>query len=177
MPDGTPNIPASITASTEQYKALAHPMRQRVIYTLDELGEATMATLAARLQTLKGNVAHHLKVLEKAGLVEVSRTNTVRGGTEKYYTRAQTRIHIPREKTTGAGAGELIRAVADEMALGPAPIALGIRHVRLTETQVAALVEALRHLAGPDDLPDAGDGEKRYGIAFTLYPTSEDPTP
>ncbi|WP_285664670.1 ArsR/SmtB family transcription factor [Actinorhabdospora filicis] len=160
-----------ITASAEQYKALAHPTRQRVIFTLDELGEATMATLAARLDTLKGNVAHHLKVLEKAGLVEVSRTNTVRGGTEKYYTRAQTRIHIPRERVTGQGAGELIHAVAEEMALAPAPVLLAIRHARLTAAQLEALVETLKHLAGPDDLPDAGEDETRYGIAFTVYPT------
>ena len=39
------------------------------------------------LDTPKGTVGHHLKVLEKAGLVRVVRTRKVRALTEKYYGR------------------------------------------------------------------------------------------
>ena len=35
----------------------------------------------------KGTVGHHLKVLEKAGLIRVVRTRQVRALTEKYYGR------------------------------------------------------------------------------------------
>ena len=168
MPD------SEITASAAQYKALSHPLRQRILFTLDELDEATISQLAAHLDTLKGNIAHHLKVLEQAGLVTVARTNTVRGGTERYFTRATRRIHIPRE-TVGelpGGAAGIIRAVADEMAgATDAPAFLGVRHVRLTEAQVEALREVLKHVADPEDLPDAGPEGRRYAIALTVFPT------
>ncbi|MEV0649549.1 helix-turn-helix domain-containing protein [Phytomonospora sp. NPDC050363] len=161
------------TASAAQYKALAHPLRQRLLFTLDELDEATISQLAAQLGTLKGNVAHHLKVLEAAGLVVVSRTNTVRGGTERYFTRTTKQIHIPRETVDAipGGAAGIIRAVADEMAETEAPVFLGVRHVRLTAAQIEALVETLQHVAHPEDLPDAGAGERRYAIALTVFPT------
>ncbi|HEY1179842.1 MAG TPA: helix-turn-helix domain-containing protein [Phytomonospora sp.] len=163
-----------LTVSAAQYKALSHPLRQRLLFTLDELDEATISQLAARLDTLKGNVAHHLKVLEGAGLVTVSRTNTVRGGTERYFTRATRRIHIPRETVDAipGGAAGIIRAVADEMAATTeSPAFLGVRHVRLTEAQVEALREVLKHVADPDDLPDAGPEGRRYAIALTVFPT------
>lgn len=54
--------------SAAHRKALAHPTRHRILRSLGSDG-ATVSQLSHRLQTHKGNVAHHLKVLVDAGLV------------------------------------------------------------------------------------------------------------
>ena len=55
-------------ATAEQFKALGHPMRHRLLFALGR-GQATISQLAAALDSNKGNVAHHLGVLERASLV------------------------------------------------------------------------------------------------------------
>ena len=48
---------------------------------------ATTTELAEEVGLAKGTVAHHLKVLEAAGLVKVVRTRRVRALTESFYGR------------------------------------------------------------------------------------------
>ena len=67
------------------------------------------------LDSHKGNIAHHLKVLREAGLVAVTETRQVRGGTEQYYQRTARRFDFPGEPGA-AHAGVLLQAVADEIA-------------------------------------------------------------
>src|SRR2546430_13285416 len=77
---------AAVT-TPEQFKALGHPMRHRLLFALAQ-GEATISQLAVALGSNKGNVAHHLKVLAGAGLVRLAATRAGRGGTEQYWRRA-----------------------------------------------------------------------------------------
>lgn len=70
----------------EQFKAVGDPTRSRIISLLSERA-ATTSQLAAALGQPKGSVGHHLKVLERAGLIRVVRTRQVRAITEKYYGR------------------------------------------------------------------------------------------
>ena len=70
---------AAVT-TPEQFKALGHPMRHRLLFALAQ-GEATISQLAVALGSNKGNVAHHLKVLAGAGLVRPAATRAGRGGT------------------------------------------------------------------------------------------------
>ena len=53
---------AAILTTPEQFKALGHPMRHRLLFALAQ-GEATISQLAVALGSNKGNIAHHLKVL------------------------------------------------------------------------------------------------------------------
>jgi DNA-binding transcriptional ArsR family regulator len=46
----------------EQFKALGHPMRHRLLFALGR-DEATISQLAATLGSNKGNISHHLRVL------------------------------------------------------------------------------------------------------------------
>ena len=62
-----------------QLKALAHPLRNRIVFALGAEG-ATVSQLAKSLSTNKGNAAHHLAVLEQAGLVRRGERRQVRGG-------------------------------------------------------------------------------------------------
>ncbi|WP_222106254.1 ArsR/SmtB family transcription factor [Catellatospora sichuanensis] len=156
--------PVMRVTSPEHYKALAHPMRHRLLFALER--PATVSRLAAVLRTNKGNVAHHLKVLVEAGLVRPAGTRTVRGGTEQYYARPARALHY-----TGPGAAEntavAFQALGAEIAAAAPDPLLVLRHLRLTAEQVRELTVTLTALA--EDTPDAGDDGMRYGLLLGLY--------
>jgi DNA-binding transcriptional ArsR family regulator len=148
----------------EQFKALGHPMRHRLLLTLGQ-GEATISQLAATLGSNKGNVSHHLKVLATAGLVEATGTRTVRGGTEQYYRRAFARLTFDGAAATEAA----FHAIAAEIATAePGPF-LVLRGLRLSPGHVQQLTATLRDLAEQAD--DGGD-HPRYGLLLGLYQPS-----
>lgn len=148
-------------ATPEQFKALGHPMRHRVLFALGQ-GEATISQLAARLGSNKGNVAHHLRVLTDAGLVRPAGTRQVRGGTEQYYRRASRGLRFEGAATTQAA----FTAIAAEIdAAQPEPF-LVLRTLRLNPGHAERLVAVLRDLAGQED---DGEDEPRYGLLLGLY--------
>ncbi len=122
--------------SAGQYRALGHPMRHRLLFALGQQ-PATISQLASALGSHKGNVAHHLKVLREAGLVAVTETRQVRGGTEQYYQRTARRLDFPGQQGT-AHAGVMLQAVADEIATGAPEPLLVLRNIRLTADQARA---------------------------------------
>ena len=151
---------AAIT-TPEQFKALGHPMRHRLLLALGQ-GQATISQLAAALGSNKGNIAHHLKVLAGAGLVRPAGTRQVRGGTEQYYQRAARALKYDDAATTGVA----FRALAAEIAAAePSPF-LVLRVLRLTPEHARQLTATLRDLA--DQAEDAGD-QPRYGLLLGLY--------
>ena len=151
--------------SAAQYRALGHPMRHRLLFALGR-HPATISQLASALGTHKGSVAHHLKVLREAGLVAVTDTRQVRGGTEQYYQRTARRLDVPGEQGT-AHAGVMLQAVADEIAGGAPEPLLVLRNIRLTADQARQLAGTLSELV--DGLDDAGEGGARYGVLVGLY--------
>ena len=124
--------------SPEQYKALAHPLRQRLLFALGH-APATTSQLAVALDAQKGNVGHHLKVLREAGLVRVARTRQVRGGTEQYYQRTFRRMSVPgpaaehAEAMFGAVAEELRRAIEGMYGRGGGEAPVPTRPHRMTD--------------------------------------------
>ena len=151
--------------SAAQYRALGHPMRHRLLFALGQQ-PATISQLASALGSHKGNVAHHLKVLREAGLVAVTDTRQVRGGTEQYYQRTARRLEFPGEQGT-AHAGVMLQAVADEIATGAPEPLLVLRNIRLTADQARQLASTLNELVA--GLDEAGEGEARYGVLVGLY--------
>ena len=151
-----------VTVTTpEQFKALGHPMRHRLLLALGQ-GEATISQLAVTLGSNKGNVSHHLKVLNAAGLTEATGTRTVRGGTEQYYRRAFTSLAFDDAASTEAA----FHAIAAEIATAePGPF-LVLRGLRLSPEHAQQLTDMLRDLAGQAD--DGGD-HPRYGLLLGLY--------
>lgn len=75
-----------VVSETEQLRALADDVRLRIVALLRERAAST-TELAEQVGLAKGTVAHHLKVLEAAGLVQVVRTRRVRALTESFYGR------------------------------------------------------------------------------------------
>jgi DNA-binding transcriptional ArsR family regulator len=157
---------AAVTAP-EQFKALAHPMRHRLLFALGR-GEATISQLAGALGSNKGNIAHHLKVLADAGLVRPAGTRQVRGGTEQYYERAAPGLKYDDTATTEVA----FHALAAEIAAAEPDPFLALRTLRLTPEHAEQLAATLRDLASqaedPGDLP-------RYGLLLGLYQPAQAP--
>jgi len=145
----------------DQHKALAHPLRQRLLFALGE--PATISQLAAALRSNKGNIAYHLGVLREAGLVTAAQARRVRGGTEQYYQRVARVFELDDQ----ADLPIAFRAIADEIIVAEPDPFLLLRHIRLTPaqaSQITATLAALGHQA-----EDADPAQPRYGMLLGLY--------
>ncbi|WP_068402220.1 ArsR/SmtB family transcription factor [Kribbia dieselivorans] len=67
-----------MTDSRARLRALAHPLRSRLVARLRAGGPATATDLAADLGTNSGATSYHLRALEAAGVVRDSGTGTGR---------------------------------------------------------------------------------------------------
>lgn len=146
----------------EQFKALGHPVRHRLLFALGQGGQATISQLAAALGSNKGNIAHHLKVLTDAGLAVPAGTRQVRGGTERYYRRAHRALQFHDAATTQVA----FSAIAAEIAAAEPEPFLIMRTLRLNPRHVGQITAALQGLA--DEKNDADD-DPRYGLLLGLY--------
>ena len=97
-----------VVQEPEQLRALGDDLRTRIVVLLRENAHS-ITELAESLDLPKGTVGHHVKVLEKAGLVRVVRTRQVRALTERYYGRTA-RLFL--FKSTDDAGGEDVRNVA-----------------------------------------------------------------
>ena len=154
-----------------QLKALAHPLRNRIIFALGAEG-STVSQLAKSLSTNKGNVAHHLAVLEEVGLVRRGDRRQVRGGTEQYFLRVARRLKTPGGSRAGHTAA-LLQAVAEEIDGSPTDALLNLRRIRLTRQQAAALASHLERLV--DELPEAGPREATHGVLVSVFQSGHPP--
>ncbi len=65
-------------------KAIAHPLRHRVLVVLNE-GVASPKAVADRLGEPLGRVSHHVRVLAELGAIELVGTEPRRGAVEHFY--------------------------------------------------------------------------------------------
>src|SRR3954451_324413 len=79
-------VDVMVVRRPEQLRALGEGFRARIVVLLRERAHST-TELAHALALPKGTVAHHVKVLQKAGLIKVVRTRKFRAVTERYYGR------------------------------------------------------------------------------------------
>jgi len=168
MPDRPSHLPPPQDVleigAPEQFAALAHPLRQRLLFALGQR-PATISQLAVQLDAKKGSVAHHLKVLREAGLVHIAETRQVRGGTEQYYQRTARRMFVAEPRAAGTAA--MLAAVAQELDRSPADTHLTLRHLRLSPAQAKELGETLTRCV--DQLEENAEGEPVHGVLVALY--------
>ena len=168
--DASRDAPAEVLETTDprQLNALAHPLRNRILFALGPDG-STVSKLATTLATNKGNVAHHLAVLEGAGLVRRGPRRQVRGGTEQYFLRAARRLRTPGGGRAGHTAA-LLQAVAEEVDASPTDSLLTLRRIRLTPAQAASLAQHLERVV--EELPEAGPREADHGVLVSVFRAS-----
>jgi DNA-binding transcriptional ArsR family regulator len=151
--------------SPEQFKALGHPLRHRLMTVLQQR-PATLAQLASALASTKGTIGYHVQVLLAAGLLRPARTRTVRGGTEQYFERVGRRY---RPVLPGIGAAKfMIEAALAEMVPGE-PEQTMLTHVRLTRDEAHDLIARLAAIA--HERPSEQDGGEPYGLLLSVYRT------
>ena len=164
-----------------QVKALSHPLRTTILGLLHERA-ATVNELAIALGRPKSTVAHHVKVLTQAGLLQVVRTRRVRAIEERFYGRTARMFYLSVERD--AGGEEMPRDFNDfEVAAGESADAFRngklwgfIRHARITEEQASEFWERMAELVAEfDRLPRSGD--TMYGFAVGVYPTDQPTLP
>ena len=132
----------------------------------------------------KGTVGHHLKVLEKAGLVRVVRTRKVRALTEKYYGRVARMFVLksadestPEDLRGGAITAMMLRQGAEEAIVSRADAAeAGIHRSRLAPKDVTRFQKRLNKLIA--EFHAAGDPEgDLHVITFAMFRAGTDLPP
>jgi len=167
--------------TAEQVRAISDPLRTTILGLLHERA-ATVTELATAVGRPKSTVAHHVKVLGDAGLVQVVRTRRVRAIDERFYGRTARMFYIAVERSTEGGplprdfndfevaARESVAAYEDGKLWG------FLRHARISETQASEFWERMAELVAEfDQLPRSGG--TMYGFAVGVYPTDQPTLP
>jgi DNA-binding transcriptional ArsR family regulator len=167
--------------TSAQVKAIGHPLRTTILSLLHERA-ATVTELSVAVERPKSTVAHHVKVLTEAGLVQVVRTRRVRAIEERFYGRTARMFYVAAERRPDGG--DLPRDFNDfEVAAEESAEAYRdgklwgfIRHARVSEAQVSEFWERMAELVAEfDQLPRSG--ETVYGFAVGVYPTDHPTLP
>ena len=167
-----------VVREPEQLRALGDDLRSHVVVLLRDRAHST-TELAETLGLPKGTVGHHLKVLEKAGLVRVVRTRQVRALTEKYYGRVA-RLFV--YKSTDADGEDVrnvaaasLRRVAEEMLPldDDGRTTFAVVRARLDDADARRFTRRLERLIDDFRAADSPTG-RPYGLAASLYGRAED---
>lgn len=99
----------------EQLKALGHPLRVRVLEMLGQDGDwqLTNRELAQRLGVDPGHLHFHVRMLLKAGLIELADANG--RGREKPYRAVAKVFRVAPELLAAGGASDLQAAMIDQV--------------------------------------------------------------
>jgi DNA-binding transcriptional ArsR family regulator len=163
----------------EQLKALGHPLRVRALEMLggDVDGELTNRELAQRLGVDPGHLHFHVRMLLKAGLIEL-----VEGakGREKPYRAVARTFRVSPELLAAGGASDIQAAMLDEVQRGHAACSpqgkfRGAQlELRLDLEQALELIMDL--MARAREIEDAS-AEKIVISAFAHPPTTREGEP
>jgi DNA-binding transcriptional ArsR family regulator len=164
-----------------QVKALGHPLRNTILGLLHERA-ATVGELAVALERPKSTVAHHVKVLAEAGLVQVVRTRRVRAIEERFYGRTARMFYVSDERSAE---GEVMPRDFNDFEVAARESADAyrdgklwgfIRHARISGAQASEFWERMAELVAEfEQLPRSG--ETMYGFAVGVYPTDQSTLP
>lgn len=110
----TDDIRSASQPSDEVLTAMAHPLRRRLLDVLQVGGAATASTLADTTDQRVGNISHHLKVLDQAGLI-VEDPSLAKDRRERWWRRVEGGLSwaspgpdAPASTQTIAGAAETV---------------------------------------------------------------------
>ncbi len=173
-----------VSPDTAGLKALAHPVRLRILGLLRTHGPATATSLAARLGLNSGATSYHLRQLAQHGFIV---DDPARGNGRERWWRA---AHQSTRSSLGDGEVEAVsayqHAVAatyaeqQQRALVERPFlpedwqratTLSDWVVRLTPTRAQRLLEALvEAIEGEDDESEETAGSAHFVVQLSAYP-------
>jgi predicted ArsR family transcriptional regulator len=114
----TPRTRRTMELHTQaELRAVSNLTRHLIIERLRD-GEASTNGIANELQINKGSASYHLRLLERAGIVAVTRTKKVRGVYERFYTMTAERLVFP-DPLPGAAASVLQKVIGDINSVPP----------------------------------------------------------
>jgi DNA-binding transcriptional ArsR family regulator len=187
---------------TRLLKALAHPLRERILESITDRGEASPVELARELDQPLATVSHHTRVLRDLGCIELVRTEPRRGAVEHYY-RPVLRPFLDDEqweqlslvKRRGLAAQLLRRVFAEASAAGAhggfdtagahvarMPLALDDRGWQELADAVTAILSAAEAIQQRSDQRRGDDGEdsdavRRSELAILHFAVADDAAP
>jgi DNA-binding transcriptional ArsR family regulator len=136
----------------EQLKALGHPLRLKVLQALGETGKPlTNRDLAEKIGVDPGHLHFHVRMLHKAGLIELAEGGR---GREKPYRPVATHLQVSPEFRSAGMATELNAAMLDEVTRGwrefgtTAQFRAGQLNVRLNPDLIRGLFNEMLERAG-----------------------------
>jgi DNA-binding transcriptional ArsR family regulator len=189
MAQRTAQEPISDVADARYAKALAHPLRVRILSMLEERN-ASPVQLSEHLDATLGTVAYHVRTLERLGLIEMVATHQRRGATEHVYaarehprfsSRAWAITHPMTKHMMIASALSQIGEVASQSAAGgfDRPEAVLVRDtIELDDAGWTQLAEATRRWRdeaaaierdGAKRLKRSGAESQRAGLVMLLF--------
>ncbi|GAA1971946.1 winged helix-turn-helix domain-containing protein [Kitasatospora viridis] len=195
----TPQRPPGRTVDPRSLRALAHPLRMRILDLLTDEGPATSARLADRLGENTGTVSWHLRHLAEHGFIEEEHGRGTKR--ERWWRRVRTPLNVnsaelvPDPATSAAldvykrhYLERSFRRAARALASPVPPEWVGAGNmsdwgdVRMTPAQLSALgaeiLEVIRrHVPDPDAPvpPDARPVLIQFQTLSMLDDTDEDP--
>jgi len=159
----------------EQLKALGHPLRVRVLEMLgqEEDWQLTNRELALRLGVDPGHLHFHVRMLLKAGLIELA---TDGGGREKPYRAVAKTFRVAPELLASGGARDIQAAMIDQVqrahALysGKGEFRSAQLELRLSMERAMEMMTAFMTTARDEE----GTGDKLVLTLFAHPPASQD---
>jgi DNA-binding transcriptional ArsR family regulator len=151
-----------------QLRALGGELRGRIVGLLRERAWSTQE-LSAELGVPRGTVAHHLKVLERAGLIRVVHERKVRAVTERFYGRVARLFLFQIEDPADARAvgASTLRDAAFQLERGAAGAAWGLVLSRLSATDAKRFGRRVDRLLEDFQASDTRDGvPHRLAVAY-----------
>jgi DNA-binding transcriptional ArsR family regulator len=160
-----------VISEPEQLRALADELRGRITSLLRERAMSTQQ-LARELDLPKGTVGHHLKVLERAGLIRIVHTRQVRAVTEKFYGRVARLFLFQAENPDDARAlgVQTLRDAAFQLERAPEGAGWGLVLSRLTASDIKRFERRLEKLIDDFRAADLAGGSP-YRLVSAFWPT------
>ncbi|MCC9309616.1 winged helix-turn-helix domain-containing protein [Kitasatospora sp. RB6PN24] len=164
-PSAVPGEGTLHLSTDEQLRAINNVVRHRILGVLRD-GPATITQLAEKLGLAKGSSSYHVRLLERAGLVEVVNTRKVRGVTERYYARTSRGLSLP-DPAPGEPDIVMRHGLADLEAAPPGPRTARLQHVRVSEAVFEEFCRRLDALSAElSAAADPGEPAAELMVAF-----------
>ena len=160
----------------DQLHAIGQPMRWRILGRLLD-GPASIQELSRSMGAAKGTIGHHVRVLERAGLIRLADSTKVRGVVEKRYARIAKQFRLPDngEKAAAEAPGDLgtlpLRQALSEAAppSGPKdPSTSVVVRARMPADRARRFAALVNQLAA--EFADGAPGEgEAFGFVGAIY--------